>query len=126
MNLSKKQIDSLVAGYKVTVSDVTIYPPYDRAKWLGRFVIDTSDNKIKKIVSICPKDNELAICVVDDIYKRLEYLTSADLGELNYPTISQEDYDMICRENKAMAEYLETHCKLSKDEISDICNGAIL
>ena len=48
------------------------------------------------------------------------------LEDLKETTAGKEDYDMICRENKAMAEYLETHCKLSKDEISDICNGAIL
>ena len=56
-------------------------PKYSREDWLDKFVIDTKTKTIHKIVSICPKQNELAICVVDDIYKRLRVLKSDDLDK---------------------------------------------
>lgn len=57
-----------------------IKPNYSRKDYLNKFFVDTKDNKIYKVVSICPDENELAICVVDDIYKRLRPLTSKDLN----------------------------------------------
>ena len=38
--------------------------------------------------------------------------------------VSIEDYEMICRENRAMAEKLERD-GYTQDQISDIANGAI-
>ena len=38
---------------------------------------------------------------------------------------SDEDIEMLARENKAMAEYLENVCNLSQEDITNIANGAI-
>ncbi len=55
---------------------------YDREEWLDKFVVDMTSNTIHKVVAICPGENEIAICVVDDIYKNLRFLQSSDLAPL--------------------------------------------